>query len=104
MGCTTCTETQCLYKGALYLYLYVEDANVVRSGTVSIVVEQVLWNVMKKAAARFSERSVNVCQPTCLICQRNLILIENARKKNSYDVRQNVKVVSYILQSRQTPN
>jgi hypothetical protein len=23
MGCTACTEPQCLYKGALYLYLYV---------------------------------------------------------------------------------
>ena len=23
MGCTACTESQCLYKGALYLYLYV---------------------------------------------------------------------------------
>ena len=22
MGCTACTEPQCLYKGALYLYLY----------------------------------------------------------------------------------
>jgi hypothetical protein len=26
-----------------------------------IAVEQVSWNVMKMAAARFSERSVNVC-------------------------------------------
>ena len=24
MGCTVCTEPQCLYKGALYLYLTVE--------------------------------------------------------------------------------
>ena len=24
MGCTACTEPQCLYKGALYLYLTVE--------------------------------------------------------------------------------
>jgi len=26
MGRTTCTEPQCLYKGALYLYLYLHTA------------------------------------------------------------------------------
>jgi hypothetical protein len=33
MGLTTCTEPQCLYKGALYLYLYKETAwNLPRNG------------------------------------------------------------------------
>ena len=27
MGCTACTEPQCLYKGDLYLYLFVLTSN-----------------------------------------------------------------------------